>query len=153
MGDFASWNEFLRNGTLGPIALGMPLEDVPKILGKPKGSYNRRGWEGYDYEIVRFAAYEKRIITISLIHFLLDAATPLPKPLSISSPFDPGTTRQQVIAYLNAEGIPWKDASIEGIDGLHIGRCVSAVFSEAGTLESLMAQRSAGGAKEEPSRT
>ena len=141
MSDSAVWNEFFRTGALGPIKLGMAFADVPKILGKPKGHSNRRGWEGYDYEVLKVGGYQNQVITITVMHFLLNGATDVTRTLNLTSPFDHRSTCADVVTYLDAHGIRWADAATNGIDGIHIGKCVVAVFAEDGTLESLMARQ------------
>jgi hypothetical protein len=132
-----SLKEFLRSGQLGRISLGMHEDEVISILGKADayGGSTRKYPEPSLFvygDIELFYQYDTRLLTTIVINFW----EPRP-PVGVGSielapwVIKGGLQAEELIAFLQEEGIPWCDVEPINFETRQIvaGSVVTLIFN------------------------
>lgn len=140
----AIFDEFLKSGSFGGVAVGSTIRDVEDILGAPddvgRGS---KGWQGLRYDDLQiWWRFTEPVHSIGIYFRRAPNERPLlPHRLHTEVPFSCATRRSDLESYLNQHDIPWTiDERLANVTNLRIGSCVTASFDpESGFLESIIA--------------
>ena len=107
--------DFLKGGTLGPIAIGLSPVEVQRILGEPwdvGGTPNQRIWK---YGGIQLGFQRDKVTRAEMLSFiglyLRDGSFALPETISSGGWFPSRqTTKDDFIRYLKEQGIGYSEA-------------------------------------------